>query len=207
MLTPDFPLRTERLDLRPFQPSDLADLHAYFADPAVHRYLYSEAPTDLDGSRAVLVRRQERTALRAKGDVIQLAAVQRRTGRLVGDVVLIWTSPEHRQGEIGYLLHPDHRGHGYATEAAAAMLALGFDQLDLHRITGRLDARNTASARVLERLGMRREAHLRENEFVKGEWADEVIYAQLAREWRARRAAGEPGAPGRLDRTGAPIET
>ncbi|WP_204035554.1 GNAT family N-acetyltransferase, partial [Micromonospora qiuiae] len=192
MLTPDLPLRTERLDLRPFQPSDLADLHAYFADPALHRYLYTEASADLDGTREVLVRRQERTVLRDQGDAIQLAAVERRTGRLVGDVLLAWVSPEHRQGEIGYLLHPECRGHGYATEAAAAMLALGFEQFDLHRIVGRLDARNTASARVLERLGMRREAHLRENEFVKGEWADEVIYAQLAREWRASRTAASP---------------
>ncbi|PZG23045.1 GNAT family N-acetyltransferase [Micromonospora craterilacus] len=186
MLTPDLPLKTERLELRPFRPSDLADLHGYFADPAAHRYLYSEAPADLDGTRAVLARRQERTALRDKGDAIQLAAVLRRTGQLVGDVVLAWAEPEHRQGEIGYLLHPDHRGHGYATEAATAMLALAFDRFDLHRVVGRLDARNTASARVLERLGMRREAHLRENEFVKGEWADEVIYAMLARDWRAR---------------------
>lgn len=63
------------------------------------------------------------------------------------------------------------------------MLRLGFDGLNLHRITGRLDARNTASARVLEKLGMRREAHLIDNEHVKGEWASELIYAMLAREW------------------------
>ena len=65
------------------------------------------------------------------------------------------------------------------------MLRLGFEELDLHRIVGRLDARNTASARVLERLGMRLEAHLRENEFVKGEWVSELIYAVLAGEWRS----------------------
>ena len=63
------------------------------------------------------------------------------------------------------------------------MLAIGFDGLGLHRIVGRLDARNRASARVLERLGMRREAHLVENEHVKGEWTDELVYALLAREW------------------------
>ncbi|MDG4798570.1 GNAT family protein [Micromonospora sp. WMMD1082] len=205
MVTLDLPIETGRLLLRPFQPSDLADLHAYFADPAAHRYLYSEAPADLDGTREVLARRQQRTVLREQGDALQLAAVRRGTGEVVGDVVLIWTSPEHRQGEIGYLLHPEHRGHGYATEAAEAMLALAFDRLDLHRVAGRLDARNTASARVLERLGMRREAHLRENEFVKGEWTDEVIYAMLAREWRARRDAA-PAAPGRGDRAGAAIE-
>ncbi|MDM4718473.1 GNAT family protein [Micromonospora sp. WMMA1363] len=185
MLRPDFPIKTERLDLRPFAPSDLTALHAYLADPEVHRYVYSEAPADVDGTREMLARREERAALRRAGDALQLAIVVRRTGELVGEVVLGWPSPEHRQGEIGYLLHPDHRGHGYATEAAAAMLHLGFGHLDLHRIYARLDARNTASARVPQRLGMRREAHLRENEFVKGEWTDELIYGVLAAEWRA----------------------
>jgi RimJ/RimL family protein N-acetyltransferase len=98
-------------------------------------------------------------------------------------------SREHQQGEVGYVLHPDHQGHGFATEAATVMLRLGFEILGFHRIVGRLDARNEASARVLERLGMRREAHLRENEFIKGEWCDELVYAMLASEWRARAAA------------------
>jgi RimJ/RimL family protein N-acetyltransferase len=83
-------------------------------------------------------------------------------------------------------VHPDHQGHGYATEATGLVLRLGFEELGLHRIVGRLDARNVASAGVLERLGMRREAHLRENEFVKGEWVDELVYAMLASEWRER---------------------
>jgi RimJ/RimL family protein N-acetyltransferase len=98
----------------------------------------------------------------------------------------MWVSREHRQGEIGYVFHPDHGGSGYATEAAEVMLRLGFDQLGLHRVIGRLDGRNTASARVLQRLGMRREAHFTQNEFYKGEWADEVVYAMLEDEWRAR---------------------
>jgi len=67
------------------------------------------------------------------------------------------------------------------------MLRLGFDELGLHRIIGRCDARNTASARLMERLGMRQEAHFRENERFKGEWGDELIYAMLAREWTERR--------------------
>ncbi len=71
------------------------------------------------------------------------------------------------------------------------MLRLGFEDLGLHRIAGRLDARNAASARVLERLGMRREARFLQNEIVKGEWADEMVYAMLEDEWRARHPAGD----------------
>ncbi|HYO29274.1 MAG TPA: GNAT family protein, partial [Thermomicrobiales bacterium] len=121
------------------------------------------------------------------------AVVVRETGTLVGDVMLWWRSAAHRQGEIGYVFHPDHAGRGYATEASRAAHRLGFEDLGLHRIAARCDARNGASARVMERLGMRREAHLRENEFVKGEWCDELVYALLEDEWAtmARRAVAE----------------
>ncbi len=125
------------------------------------------------------------TALGQESDRLNLAAVLAATGELVGDVSLIWRSSEHRQGEVGYIVDPAHGGNGYATEASRTLLRLGFEELALHRIVGRLDARNAPSARVLERLGMRREAHLLENEFVKGEWTDEVVYAMLEHEWRA----------------------
>ena len=133
----------------------------------------------------MLAEKQQRTAIEKEGDPINLAGVLADSGELVGDFTLWMTSEKHRQGEVGYILHPAHGGHGYATEGARALLRLGFEELRLHRICGRLDGRNTASARVLERVGMRREAHLVENEHVKGQWTDEVIYAMLAREWRA----------------------
>ena len=82
------------------------------------------------------------------------------------------------------MFHPLHQGSGYATEAARPMLAFAFGELGLHRIVGRLEPRNVSSARVLEKLGMRLEARLVENEWVKGEWQSELVYALLAREWR-----------------------
>jgi RimJ/RimL family protein N-acetyltransferase len=69
------------------------------------------------------------------------------------------------------------------------MLRLGFEGLGLHRIVGRCDARNRASAKVMERLGMRREAYFRQNEIVRGEWTDELVYAMLADEWPATRGS------------------
>jgi len=106
------------------------------------------------------------------------------TGAVIGDVVLFQVSQEHRAAEVGYIVHPDHAGRGYATEAAREMLRPGFEIFGMHRIIARLDARNTASARVLEHLGMRREAHFVQNEFFKGEWSDELVYAMLNDEWR-----------------------
>ena len=100
--------------------------------------------------------------------------------------MLGWASEQHGTGEVGFIVHPDHQGHGYATEGGEVLLRLAFDELGLHRVIGRTEARNAGSARVLEKLGMRREAHLVENEWVRGEWQSEFVYAILDREWRAR---------------------
>ncbi|MCG5216962.1 GNAT family N-acetyltransferase [Streptosporangium sp. KLBMP 9127] len=183
MFTPNLPITTDRLVLRAFTLDDLDAYHAYHRLPEVARYLYWEA-RDLDTSREALRKAVEKADLREEGDGIKIAVTPRDTGELAGEVVLIWTNEKNRQGEIGYIFNPAFAGHGYATEATREMLRLGFEGLGLHRIVGRLDGRNTASARVLERLGMRREAQLVENEMVKGEWTDEVIYAMLENEWR-----------------------
>ncbi|HEY2288627.1 MAG TPA: GNAT family N-acetyltransferase [Streptosporangiaceae bacterium] len=188
MLRPDYPIKTRRLILRPFTEFDLEDLYAIQSLPEVARYLYWE-PRDREQVRQALLSMVRGWALMTEGDVLALAVVLPSAGlpsagTVIGDVILKWSSVQHRQGEIGYVFHPGHGGHGFATEAATALLRLGFDDLRLHRIIGRIDGRNTASARVLERLGMRREAHFIQNEIVKGEWTDEVVYALTEDEWR-----------------------
>jgi RimJ/RimL family protein N-acetyltransferase len=182
MLRPDYPISTSRLLLRPFRPDDLDALHAIQSREDVTRYLYWDPRSRAEVAEK-LAERTAMTAIRKEGDSLLLAVTLRDSGTLIGDVNLWWLSEEHRQGEIGFVFHPDHHGHGYGGEAATEMLRLGFEGLGLHRIIGRADGRNTASARLMEKLGMRREAHLVENEFVKGEWTDEVVYAMLAREW------------------------
>jgi RimJ/RimL family protein N-acetyltransferase len=182
VLRPDYPIRTDRLILRPFAPGDLTALHALHSQPEVTRFLYFE-PRDLAQTREILARKIEGSVLLDEGGGLSMAAELAGTGQLVGDCSLFWRSRAHQQGEIGYLFDPAHHGRGLATEAARELLRLGFDGMGLHRIIGRCDARNTASARVMERLGMRREAHLIENELVKGEWTDELSYAILRREW------------------------
>ncbi|HEU4792335.1 MAG TPA: GNAT family protein, partial [Nitrolancea sp.] len=91
-----------------------------------------------------------------------------------------------READIGYELDSRFWGHGYATEAVRALLAFGFEQLGLHRIWAHCLAENVASIRLLERIGMRREGHLRENEWQQGHWHDTLIYAMLAQEWEGQ---------------------
>jgi RimJ/RimL family protein N-acetyltransferase len=184
----DYSLETERLRLRPFVPADLEALHAIHSRPDVARWLYWD-PRDADAVREALEEKMGCAALAADGDGLGFAVVLKASQELIGDCSLSLTSKQHRQGEIGYIFHPDHHGRGYATEAARVLIGLAFDEFGLHRVVGRLEPRNAGSARVLERLGMRREAHLVENEWVKGEWQSELVYAVLEREWRARPEA------------------
>ncbi|MGZ8514872.1 MAG: GNAT family N-acetyltransferase [Candidatus Limnocylindrales bacterium] len=193
MTRPTFPLTTARLHLRLFDERDLDAVHDIERRPEVDRYLYWESRTR-DEARAALDRRVKMTSLDDDAAALRLAVVRRDSGELIGDFSLALRSREYGQGEIGFMFHPDHQGQGYAAEAGRAVLELGFETYGLHRVFGSCDARNTPSARLLERLGMRLEATLRETEFVKGTWCDELIYAILADEWRHRRAAtvGEP---------------
>jgi RimJ/RimL family protein N-acetyltransferase len=184
VFAPTYPIETERLLLRPYEREDFDALLAIQSRGDVVRYLY-EDPLSNDEVRALLDRRMARTSLSDEGDTLSVAVVLRTTGEMIGDCMLHWGSRQHQQGEIGFVFHPDHHGRGYATEAARTLVDYGFEEVGFHRIIGRLEARNTASARVLEKLGMRREALMIENEFVKGEWQSEIVYAILEREWRA----------------------
>jgi RimJ/RimL family protein N-acetyltransferase len=185
-MTPVWPLETERLRLRPFEAADLDALHEIYSDAGVVRYLY-EAQRSREELRPVLERKRASTGVGAEGDGLNAAVVLCESGALVGDVSLFWLSETHRQAELGFVMHPAWHGRGYATEAARPFLAFAFETLCAHRVIGRTEARNVGSARVLEKLGMRCEAHLVENEWVKDEWQSELVYAILAREWREAR--------------------
>jgi RimJ/RimL family protein N-acetyltransferase len=178
-------VETERLLLRPFTPADFASLYAYQSRPDVTRYLLWDARTE-DQVREALDTKIRATSIVSEGDFLALAAESKETGAVVGDFTLGLFSREHAGGELGYIIHPDHQGRGYATEGGRAVLSIAFEELGLHRMIGRLEPRNVASARVLEKLGMRREAHFVENEYLKGEWQSEAVYAILDREWRER---------------------
>ncbi|MCF3962877.1 GNAT family N-acetyltransferase [Streptomyces fuscigenes] len=182
-LAPFLPLTTARLTLRPFTPKDVDDMYAYQGLPEVARYLY-RPPRTREQCEAAVARSAALSDWTADGDELVLAVTRTDTPGVIGETVLKCASAHARQTEIGWALHPAHAGRGYATEAATALGGLAFGVLGTHRLFARLDVENTPSVRLCERLGMRREAHLVENDLDGTRWGSEYVYAALAHELR-----------------------
>ncbi len=178
-----FPIETERLLLREFRADDERAIHAYASDPEVVR-LMIWGPNTLEQTQAFL-----QTMLKAQEQwprpFVELAIELRGEGRMIGSIGLRVKDERNRAADIGYILSRSDWGCGYMTEAARAILNVAFRQLDLHRVWATCDPRNQASYRVMEKLGMRREAHFRKDAMKKGEWRDSYLYAILAEEWLA----------------------
>lgn len=181
------PLVTERLLLRLLTVDDVDAVYSWQSRDDVCRYLLFE-PRTYDRVAEVVADYAAATRIEKDHDFLELALELRSTeeapGRVIGTSYFSLHSLENACGEIGWQLHPDLTGQGYAAEAAKATLALAFDTLGLHRVYAELDARNDASVALCRRLGMREEAHHVQDMMFKGEWADTGIYAILADEWR-----------------------
>jgi RimJ/RimL family protein N-acetyltransferase len=171
---------TERLVLRRFRASDAETLAAYRSDPEVARYQSWTAPVPLEQARVIV-------AELAAGDPDRPGwfqyAVERTEDRIhIGDVG-VDLHENRRQAEIGFTLAPAYQGRGYAGEAVRAVLDHLFQVRGLHKVSAEADARNTASARLLERAGFTREGLRRSHTWIKGEWTDDLLYGLLADEW------------------------
>ncbi len=177
------PIRTERLILRRFDAADLDAFHAYHSLPETARFLPGEAKSYTKCMESV--GKYANFVFEKENDWVCLAIEAKGSPGLLGEVVLKWL-PGRGQGEVGWTLAPAARGQGYGAEAADTVLKLGFEELGMHRIEAKLDALNTASAALCERLGMRLEARLVDKWHYKGQRATELVYAILEDEWRAR---------------------
>jgi [ribosomal protein S5]-alanine N-acetyltransferase len=185
-------LVTERLVLREFEEADFTSTNIYERDPEVVRYQSHgvRSPAESrDYIRAVI-----EESRKSPRHLFDLAVTLREDGRLIGRCGMRMTAPEIREAALWYVLHPAFWRRGYITEAARALVGFGFEDLDVHRFFIDCDPQNIGSARVAQKLGMRREAHFVENAWLKGEWRDSLIYAILEREWRASTKA-RPDAP------------
>lgn len=172
------PIETARLRLRPIAVDDWPQIHRYLSDPEVTRWL-PEGVLDEAGSRAFAARH-------ASDEGEALAVLRKDSGELIGHMMYHpWFGA--RTHEVGWIFARPHQGHGYATEAAEALLAHAFETLRRHRVVATCQPQNPASWRVMEKLGMRREAHFRSAlQRPSGEWWDEYFYAILDDEYFAR---------------------
>ena len=184
-MTYALPIETDRLTLRRYVENDYDDLLKLQSNPDVTRFLLYDVRTP-EQVKEALTGRLADVPMDRDGQALTVAVVLRDTGQHLGEVTLFMDSTEHRTGEIGYVFHPESHGHGYAAEATVELLRLGFEELGLHRIIARLDSRNTGSVKLLERLGLRQEAHFVLNYHLKGEWTDELVFAMLYSEWDKR---------------------
>ncbi len=182
----DWPVRTERLSLRPAAQTDLEAMFRYRRLPEVHRWL-----TSAETEPAPFVERYTVPERLAGVLVVELGGVV--VGDLMCRVEDAWAQAEVKDralachGEIGWAFDPSVGGQGYATEAVAELLRIAFEDLGLRRVEALCFAANEPSWRLMERLGMRRESYSRADGLHRsGEWMDGMSYALLADEWSAR---------------------
>jgi [ribosomal protein S5]-alanine N-acetyltransferase len=181
-LKPWFPIRTERLLLRPFTQGDFDAVHAYANDDAVIRFM-DWGPNTLEETQAALDRFSETNLRQTLADV-NLAIHHVEVGTVIGSIRLSVNNETTRTGDFGYALASAYWRCGLGTEAARAMLRAGFEDLGLRRIWAECDTRNIGSWGIMQKLGMRREAHFWQDKRSRDGWRDSYLYAILADEWR-----------------------
>ncbi|MGI6207347.1 MAG: GNAT family N-acetyltransferase [Anaerolineae bacterium] len=182
-------LNTERLILRPMQPDDVQAVYDYASDPEVARYTAWTAHQSLLESRAFVNLVLEQYA---RGEPAPWGLVHRGDGKLIGTCGFVAMVPEHGRAELGYAMGRPYWGQGYMTEAARAVIAYAFSNLDLNRIEAMCDCENVASARVLEKCGMRFEGILRDYVYIKGYYRSVRMYAILREDWNQQTAIRSP---------------
>lgn len=181
------PIVTERLVLRRYTYGDIPDVLGFASQPSVAGVTSKSIPATEEGTRKYIDLQNSYQPFE-KDKVFELAVERKADGKVIGLLGLIRRDP--RQGEIGWALGVEYRGQGYATEAARALMDYGFNSLGLHRIHADTSSDNLASWRIMERLGMRREAVLRGSVYEEGKWLDRYIYGMLVDEWRDTGASG-----------------
>lgn len=175
-------IQTKRLLLREFKRGDVEPLLAYQNDPRyLHYDAWSEQTEEVVEKLVQLFIDQQAQRQRFK---FQLVITLKSTRKVIGNCGVRKKTPEVKDGDLGYELDPNYWGHGYALEAARAMLSFGFTQLKLDRISAWCIAENARSVSVLQKLHMREESYESAQEFFKSRWWDKVTFGLTAEEWR-----------------------
>jgi RimJ/RimL family protein N-acetyltransferase len=148
----------------------------------MQRYVFTRTRNEADVAEALQVLRGH-VSLQRPGDTLTLAMVRKGDKKVIGHVSLNWQDATSGQGEVRFCINPSFSGQGYTAEALSAMFDLAFDQFRIHRLFVRCDGRNHHSIKLMQKLGLRLEAHYREHALFQGEWDEELHFAILDREW------------------------
>jgi RimJ/RimL family protein N-acetyltransferase len=178
-------IESERLYLRPFKDEDAEAVNEYQSDPDVVRFIPWPV-RDLAGTKEFIAERKGWTSLNEEGDYLVLAVVRKSDNKLIGQVNAMYRSKEHQKAEFGYGLNRSYQGQGYINEATTALITALFETGLFHTVFANIDDRNGPSERVVQRLGLRKEAHHILDYWFKGEWTSSLIYAIRNDEWPVR---------------------
>ena len=174
-------MKTNRLILREFNKEDYNAIHTYASDPEVSRYEVWGPNTEVDTENYL------ESILSYQGNNprkdYEIAVELKDPNMLIGACSIHISDSKVREGYIGYCYNKQYWGNGYATEAAKAIISFGFENLNLHRIYATCDPNNIGSSKVLEKVGMKREGHLREHKLQRGKWRDSFLYSILEQEF------------------------
>jgi RimJ/RimL family protein N-acetyltransferase len=177
---------TDRLILRGFQDIDLQPFAAYRSAPEIAKFQYWDIPFT-EEKAAKLIEEMKGIQPGTQGEWYQIAIELKTMHQLIGDCAFCVLTEDSQQAEIGFTLARQYQGKGYGTEAVRRLLDYLFGELKLHRVRAICHVDNLAAAKLLERVGMRREAEFIENIWLKGEWISEYWYGILQHEWTAKR--------------------
>lgn len=177
-----FPKDTSRIEFRELTMEDMASVHAYATDEEVIKYV-DFGPNTEEVTREFLELCISYQSEENRRDY-EIAVIEKATGNFMGVCGTHIVSEESRQAWIGYVLNKAYWNKGYGREMAAALLDFGIDQLKLHRIYATCEPDNIGSKRVLEKIGMTKEGHLRENIYHRNKWRDSLLFSILEDEYR-----------------------
>jgi ribosomal-protein-alanine N-acetyltransferase len=173
-------LQTRRLVLRPFAASDAPVVRRLAGEKDIaDTTLNIPYPYPDGAAEAWIATHSQRFA---DGVSAIFAIVDRHSRSLIGSIALE-ISAEHAMAEMGYWIGRSYWNQGYCTEAAKALLGFAFDELGLNRVQARHLARNPASGRVMQKIGMSHEAHLRQAVVKWGKFEDVALFAILRKDY------------------------
>lgn len=174
-------IETERLLIRKLTKEDAPDIFHYASDPETTKFVLFPTHQTVEDTWKFLGPTLEKYE---KKEVAPWGIEWKETGRLIGTSDFIWWNPDHKKAEIGFILTKEYWNQGIMSEAVKKLIQFGFEEMELNRIEARCHENNIASARVMEKVGMKLEGLAREALFVKGDYWNLKQYAILRQDWK-----------------------